>query len=128
MQRKWMMIGAVLTMLSVAIGAFGAHMLKESIGADAIAVYETGVQYHMIHAIGLLIIGLTAGQLGPSTKLKWAARLLFIGIIVFSGSLYVLSISGIKILGAITPIGGVAFIVGWLLLAIDVWQRGKDRA
>ncbi|HBU84069.1 MAG TPA: DUF423 domain-containing protein [Paenibacillus sp.] len=128
MQRKWMMMGAVLTMLSVAIGAFGAHMLKESIGADAIAVYETGVQYHMIHAIGLLIIGLTAGQLGPSTKLKWAARLLFIGIIVFSGSLYVLSISGIKILGAITPIGGVAFIVGWLLLAIDVWQRGKDRA
>ncbi|MDN4600729.1 DUF423 domain-containing protein [Paenibacillus sp. F6_3S_P_1C] len=128
MQRKWMMMGAVLTMLSVAIGAFGAHMLKESIGADAIAVYETGVQYHMIHAIGLLIIGLTAGQLGPSTKLKWAARLLFIGIIVFSGSLYVLSISGIKILGAITPIGGVAFIVGWLLLAIDVWQRGKDRS
>ncbi|KAF4325387.1 hypothetical protein G195_000908 [Phytophthora kernoviae 00238/432] len=123
-----MMTGAVLTMLSVAIGAFGAHMLKESIGADAIAVYETGVQYHMIHAIGLLIIGLTAGQLGPSTKLKWAARLLFIGIIVFSGSLYVLSISGIKILGAITPIGGVAFIVGWLLLAMDVWQRGKDRA
>jgi len=126
MQRKWMMLGAVLTMLSVAIGAFGAHMLKEKIGADAIAVYETGVQYHMIHAIGLLIIGLTAGQLGPSTKLKWAARLLFIGIIIFSGSLYVLSISGIKILGAITPIGGVAFIVGWLLLAIDVWQRGKD--
>lgn len=128
MQRKWMMMGAVMTMLSVAIGAFGAHMLKESIGADSIAVYETGVQYHMIHAIGLLIIGLTAGQLGPSTKLKWAARLLFIGIIVFSGSLYVLSISGIKILGAITPIGGVAFIVGWLLLAMDVWQRGKDRA
>ncbi|WP_405156059.1 DUF423 domain-containing protein [Paenibacillus sp. FSL K6-0108] len=128
MQRKWMMLGAVLTMLSVAIGAFGAHMLKERIGADAIAVYETGVQYHMIHAIALLIIGLTAGQLGPSTKLKWAARLLFTGIIIFSGSLYVLSISGIKMLGAITPIGGVAFIVGWLLFAIDVWQRGKDRS
>ncbi|UPK45798.1 DUF423 domain-containing protein [Paenibacillus pabuli] len=128
MQRKWMMLGAVLTMLSVAIGAFGAHMLKERIGADAIAVYETGVQYHMIHAIALLIIGLTAGQLGPSTKLKWAARLLFTGIIIFSGSLYVLSISGIKMLGAITPIGGVAFIVGWLLFAMDVWERGKDRS
>ncbi|QOS77903.1 DUF423 domain-containing protein [Paenibacillus sp. JNUCC31] len=128
MQRKWMMFGAVLTMLSVAIGAFGAHMLKDKIGADAIAVYETGVQYHMIHAIALLIIGLTAGQLGPSAKLKWAARLLFVGIIIFSGSLYVLSISGIKTLGAITPIGGVAFIVGWLLLAMDVWQRGKDRS
>lgn len=117
-----------MTMLSVAIGAFGAHMLKEKIGADAIAVYETGVQYHMIHALALLIVGLTAGQLGVSSKLNWAARLLFIGIIVFSGSLYVLSITGIKVLGAITPIGGVAFIAGWLLFALDVWQRGKDRS
>ncbi|MCM3205470.1 DUF423 domain-containing protein [Paenibacillus illinoisensis] len=128
MQRVWMTVGAVMTMLSVAIGAFGAHMLKEKIGADAIAVYETGVQYHMIHALALLIVGLTAGQLGVSSKLKWAARLLFIGIIVFSGSLYVLSITGIKVLGAITPIGGVAFIAGWLLFALDVWQRGKGRS
>ncbi|MBU5355747.1 DUF423 domain-containing protein [Paenibacillus silvae] len=128
MQRKWMMVGAILTMLSVGIGAFGAHMLKDKIGASAIATYETGVQYHMIHALGLLIIGLTAGQLGESLKLKWAARLLFAGIIIFSGSLYVLSISGIKILGAITPIGGVAFIIGWLLFAIDVWQRGQRRS
>ncbi|MCG7384862.1 DUF423 domain-containing protein [Paenibacillus sp. ACRRY] len=128
MQRVWMTVGAVMTMLSVAIGAFGAHMLKEKIGADAIAVYETGVQYHMIHALALLIVGLTAGQLGASSKLKWAARLLFIGIIVFSGSLYVLSITGIKVLGAITPIGGVAFIAGWLLFALDVWQRGKERS
>ncbi|WP_127536553.1 DUF423 domain-containing protein [Paenibacillus illinoisensis] len=128
MQRVWMTVGAVMTMLSVAIGAFGAHMLKEKIGADAIAVYETGVQYHMIHALALLIVGLTAGQLGVSSKLKWAARLLFIGIIVFSGSLYVLSITGIKVLGAITPIGGVAFIAGWLLFALDVWQRGKERS
>ncbi|PZT54336.1 DUF423 domain-containing protein [Paenibacillus silvae] len=128
MQRKWMMFGAILTMLSVGIGAFGAHMLKDKIGASAIATYETGVQYHMIHALGLLIIGLTAGQIGESLKLKWAARLLFTGIIIFSGSLYVLSISGIKILGAITPIGGVAFIIGWLLFAIDVWQRGQSRS
>lgn len=128
MQRVWMTVGAVMTMLSVAIGAFGAHMLKEKIGADAIAVYETGVQYHMIHALALLIVGLTAGQLGVSSKLKWAARLLFIGIIVFSGSLYVLSITGIKVLGAITPLGGVAFIAGWLLFALDVWQRGKERS
>nr|WP_154895933.1 DUF423 domain-containing protein [Paenibacillus xylanexedens] len=128
MQRVWMTVGAIMTMLSVAIGAFGAHMLKDKIGADAIAVYETGVQYHMIHALALLIVGLTAGQLGVSSKLKWAARLLFIGIIVFSGSLYVLSITGIKVLGAITPIGGVAFIAGWLLFALDVWQRGKERS
>jgi len=127
MQRRWMTVGAVLTMLSVAIGAFGAHMLKELVGADAIAVYETGVQYHMIHALGLLIIGLTAGQLGESAKLRWAARLLLIGIIVFSGSLYTLTITGVKMLGAITPIGGVAFILGWLLFALDLWQRGASR-
>ncbi|MDQ0170854.1 DUF423 domain-containing protein [Paenibacillus tundrae] len=128
MQRKWMMLGAILTMLSVAIGAFGAHIVKEHIDAKALATYETGVQYHMIHAVALLIVGLTAGQLGESTKLRWSARLLLIGIIVFSGSLYVLSTTGIKILGAITPIGGVAFIAGWLLFALDVWQRGKGRS
>ncbi|WP_145047925.1 MULTISPECIES: DUF423 domain-containing protein [Paenibacillus] len=128
MQRKWMMLGAILTMLSVAIGAFGAHIVKEHIDAKALATYETGVQYHMIHAVALLIVGLTAGQLGESAKLRWSARLLLIGIIVFSGSLYVLSTTGIKILGAITPIGGVAFIAGWLLFALDVWQRGKGRS
>ncbi|KQY83871.1 hypothetical protein ASD24_08685 [Paenibacillus sp. Root52] len=128
MQRKWMMLGAILMMLSVAIGAFGAHIVKEHIDAKALATYETGVQYHMIHAVALLIVGLTAGQLGESTKLRWSARLLLIGIIVFSGSLYVLSTTGIKILGAITPIGGVAFITGWLLFALDVWQRGKGRS
>ncbi|MEY8744679.1 DUF423 domain-containing protein [Bacillales bacterium AN1005] len=128
MQRKWMMLGAILTMLSVAIGAFGAHIVKEHIDAKALATYETGVQYHMIHAVALLIVGLTAGQLGESAKLRWSARLLLIGIIVFSGSLYVLSTTGIKILGAITPIGGVAFIAGWLLFALDVWQRGKGQS
>jgi uncharacterized membrane protein YgdD (TMEM256/DUF423 family) len=106
-----------MMMLAVAIGAFGAHIVKARIDADALAVYETGVKYHMIHAVGLLIIALAAGQWGPSTRLRWAARLLFTGIILFSGSLYVLSLTGIRVLGAITPLGGVCFIAGWILLA-----------
>ncbi|AHM65251.1 membrane protein [Paenibacillus polymyxa] len=117
MQRRWIMVGSIMMMLAVAIGAFGAHIVKAGIDADALAVYETGVKYHMIHAVGLLIIALAAGQWGPSTRLRWAARLLFTGIILFSGSLYVLSLTGIRVLGAITPLGGVCFIAGWILLA-----------
>ncbi|KAF6657572.1 DUF423 domain-containing protein [Paenibacillus polymyxa] len=117
MQRRWIMVGSIMMMLAVAIGAFGAHIVKARIDADALAVYETAVKYHMIHAVGLLIIALAAGQWGPSTRLRWAARLLFTGIILFSGSLYVLSLTGIRVLGAITPLGGVCFIAGWILLA-----------
>lgn len=106
-----------MMMLAVAIGAFGAHIVKARIDADALAIYETGVKYHMIHAVGLLIVALAAGQWGPSTRLRWAARLLFTGIILFSGSLYVLSLTGIRVLGAITPLGGVCFIAGWIFLA-----------
>ncbi|MCP3794719.1 DUF423 domain-containing protein [Paenibacillus sp. CH40] len=117
MQRKWIFVGSIMMMLAVAIGAFGAHIVKARIDADALAVYETGVKYHMIHAVGLLIIALVAGQWGPSNRLRWAARLLLTGIILFSGSLYVLSLTGIRVLGAITPLGGVCFIAGWVLLA-----------
>ncbi|MBU9709045.1 DUF423 domain-containing protein [Paenibacillus sp. AK121] len=117
MQRRWIMVGSIMMMLAVAIGAFGAHIVKARIDADALVIYETGVKYHMIHAVGLLIIALAAGQWGPSTRLRWAARLLFTGIILFSGSLYVLSLTGIRVLGAITPLGGVCFIAGWIFLA-----------
>ncbi|MDR6777915.1 uncharacterized membrane protein YgdD (TMEM256/DUF423 family) [Paenibacillus peoriae] len=117
MQRKWIFMGSIMMMLAVAIGAFGAHIVKAWIDADALAVYETGVKYHMIHAVGLLIIALAAGQWGSSNRLRWAARLLLTGIILFSGSLYVLSLTGIRVLGAITPLGGVCFIAGWILLA-----------
>ncbi|KZE66979.1 hypothetical protein AV545_23735 [Paenibacillus jamilae] len=117
MQRRWIMVGSIMMMLAVAIGAFGAHIVKARIDTDALAIYETGVKYHMIHAVGLLIVALAAGQWGSSTRLRWAARLLFTGIILFSGSLYVLSLTGIRVLGAITPLGGVCFIAGWILLA-----------
>ncbi|MEC0248101.1 DUF423 domain-containing protein [Paenibacillus chitinolyticus] len=117
--RLFMMLGSINMFLAVALGAFGAHMLKTKISADMLAVYQTGVQYHMIHAVGLIAIGLAADRLAQNQTLVnasgWA---ILIGIILFSGSLYVLSLSGIKVLGAITPFGGVAFLAGWVMLAI----------
>lgn len=123
MSRKWIGVGAILVMLSVMIGAFGAHMLKPIIGEDKITVYETGVQYHMIHALGIICIGIIAKLLGESKLLLWAARLLLIGIILFSGSLYALSITSLGPLGAITPLGGVCFIAGWICLAVTALKK-----
>jgi len=115
---KYAKIGALAAMLSVALGAFGAHLLKDRLTEDALDVYQTGVQYQMFHAVGILLIALLIDRL-PSQKLTvWAARLLTIGIVLFSGSLYALALSGVKVLGAITPLGGVAFIAGWICLAL----------
>lgn len=126
MQRRFIAWGAVLAMLSVGIGAFGAHMLKPVISEDYLKVYETGVQYHMAHALALILIGLTVGQWGENVRLRWSGRLIGLGIILFSGSLYALSISGIKILGAITPLGGVCFIAGWICFAAEAFSRKNN--
>ncbi|MEK4509711.1 DUF423 domain-containing protein [Paenibacillus anaericanus] len=123
MQRKYVRIGAVLMSLAVALGAFGAHILEPIIGEKATGTYETGVHYHMIHALGILITALLAGKLGESRKWLWANRLFVIGIVLFSGSLYLMAITGWKWLGPITPLGGISFIVGWLLLASAAWTN-----
>lgn len=119
--------GAVNAAIAVAFGAFGAHALKEKLSEHYLAIWETAVQYQMFHAIGLLAVGIlmSSSLMGPSTQLTWAGYLLLAGIIIFSGSLYVLSLSGIGILGAITPIGGVAFIAGWIMLIIAAIKFGK---
>lgn len=124
MAKKWIGIGAILVMLSVMIGAFGAHMLEPIIGEDKLSVYETGVHYHMIHALGIILIGVIAKIFGETKLLVWSARLLLIGVILFSGSLYALSISSLGPLGAITPLGGVCFIAGWICLAVSVLKKG----
>lgn len=112
--------GAVNAAIAVIFGAFGAHALKEKLTEKYLAIWETAVQYQMFHALGLIIIGIlmSSSLLGPITQLNWAGYLLLAGIIIFSGSLYVLSFTGIGILGAITPIGGVAFIAGWIMLIV----------
>ncbi len=119
--------GAINAAIAVGFGAFGAHALKERLSEHYLAVWETAVQYQMFHAIALLAIGILSSSalFGASTQLSWAGYLILAGIVIFSGSLYVLSLSGIGILGAITPIGGVAFIAGWIMLIIAAVKFGN---
>lgn len=116
------MTASILLALAVAIGAFGAHGLKAHLSTEMLQTYKTGVEYHFYHALGLLLIGILSISF-PSSLLNWSAILLAIGIILFSGSLYVLAITGIKWLGAITPFGGLSFIAGWVLLFVAVWKK-----
>jgi len=116
------MTASVLLALAVAIGAFGAHGLKAHLSTEMLQTYKTGVEYHFYHALGLLLIGILSISF-PSSLLNWSAILLAIGIILFSGSLYVLAITGIKWLGAITPFGGLSFIAGWVLLFVAVLKK-----
>lgn len=122
MSKTILMTASVLLALAVALGAFGAHGLKSQLSSDMMQTYKTGVEYHFYHALGLLLIGILAVSF-PSEMIKWSAILLMAGIILFSGSLYVLAVSGIKWLGAITPIGGLSFIAGWILLFLAVWKE-----
>lgn len=116
--KLFIQLAAVFGALAVIIGAFGAHGLKERMSADLMTVYQTGVQYHFYHVLALLVVGLIALQTPPSSWLNISGWAFVVGIVIFSGSLYLLAISGIRWLGAITPIGGVAFIVGWIALLI----------
>ncbi len=113
-------LGSVGMLLAVALGAFGAHALKKTLTPEMMAVYETAIHYHVYHALGLLAIGLLALHLPGSGALRWAGILMAVGLLLFSGSLYALSLSGLRWLGAITPAGGAAFLAAWLLLAVAV--------
>jgi len=107
-------------MLAVLLGAFGAHALRGRLSPDLLGIYQTAVQYHFWHALGLLAIGLVATQLPASVSLRWAGWLMLAGIVLFSGSLYLLATTGVRWLGAVTPLGGTAFIAAWALLAIAI--------
>jgi uncharacterized membrane protein YgdD (TMEM256/DUF423 family) len=115
-------IAAGLLFLAVGAGAFGAHALKARLAPDAFAVYQTAVQYHFWHALGLLAIGILLRQQPGSRTLALAGWLLVAGIVLFSGSLYALALTGVRGLGAITPLGGVAFLGGWAALAYAAWR------
>lgn len=117
-------LAAINGFIAVGLGAFAAHGLKNRLPEDLLAIFQTGVQYQMYHALALFGVGLLAMQLSDSTLLRASGWLFLVGIIIFSGSLYILSLSGIRWLGAITPIGGVAFLAGWLLLAVAMLSRG----
>jgi uncharacterized membrane protein YgdD (TMEM256/DUF423 family) len=117
MDRTFVLAGAIAGLIAVAFGAFGAHGLRGRLAPDMLAVFETGVRYHMYHALALLLVAALAPRL-PGKAIVSAGWLFVAGIVLFSGSLYVLAVTGVTALGAITPIGGVAFLAGWVALAI----------
>ncbi len=115
----WIQIGSIVMLMGVVLGAFGAHGLKNVLSPEAKQIYQTAVLYHLIHGLALVVTGLLKVMKPEITGTKPAAVLFFIGIVLFSGSLYLLSLTGIKKFGMITPLGGLAFIVGWLMLALS---------
>jgi len=125
--KKFIVTGALHGFLAVALGAFGAHALKDIVDDYGLDIWETAVQYQMFHATGLLIIGLLMSSklLGEVKQLKLAGIFFNLGILFFAGSLYVLAVSGIKVLGAITPIGGVLFLAGWVLIIVSALKHAK---
>jgi uncharacterized membrane protein YgdD (TMEM256/DUF423 family) len=132
MHKKFLMIAALLGALSVALGAFAAHKLKDVLAPDVLQIFETAVRYQMYHALALLATGILLLQV-PSKQLAWAGNLFIAGIILFSGSLYLLcfikqqQIDALWV-GAITPLGGLCFIAGWILLAIGIGGRRPTTA
>jgi len=125
--KKFIVTGALHGFLAVALGAFGAHALKEVLDDYNRGIWETAVQYQMFHATALLVIGILMSSklLGEVKQLNLAGIFFNLGIVFFSGSLYVLAISGVKVLGAITPIGGVLFLAGWVLIIVSVLKHTR---
>ena len=119
MDRTFLALGALFAGLAVAAGAFGAHGLKGRLAPDMLEVFETAARYQMYHALGLMVVAWTAARWPATAVAGWC---MVAGILVFCGSLYVLSLTGIRWLGAITPLGGLAFIAGWLALALAAWR------
>ncbi len=110
-----------MAFLAVGLGAFGAHALRDRLSSDMLTIFEVGVRYHMYHALGLLAVAWAISR-WPEKNLNAAGWAFIVGIIIFSGSLYILSITGMRWLGAITPIGGLAFLIGWAIL---VWSVAR---
>jgi uncharacterized membrane protein YgdD (TMEM256/DUF423 family) len=117
MDRLFVALGAVSGFVAVAAGAFGAHGLRARLAPDLLAVFETAARYQMYHALALLAVAWVAAR-WPGPLPQWAGWLFVVGTVLFSGSLYALALSGVRWLGAITPLGGAAFLAGWICLAL----------
>lgn len=122
MAKVFLILGAVSAFMAIALGAFGAHALKARLATDLLAIFHTAAQYHFWHALGLLIVGILALRFPDLALIKWSGWLMVAGTVVFSGSLYVLSLTGLRILGAFAPLGGVAFLAAWVLLGLGIWK------
>lgn len=122
--KLFVILGSLNLLLGVGLGAFGAHGLKARVAPEMLKVWEPAVLYHLLHGLGLLLIGILCQVLPDAALLKPAGWLLQAGIVLFSGSLYLLVLTGSKPLGIITPIGGVSFLLGWGLVAVAAWKYG----
>lgn len=121
MDRIFFVAGSIVAFFAVALGAFAAHGLKPRLTPEMLAVFEVGVRYQMYHALALFAVAWASSR-WPDSRAHFAGWAFLFGIVVFSGSLYVLSLTGIRWIGAITPIGGVAFLIGWIILVWAVWR------
>ncbi|MEL6494794.1 MAG: DUF423 domain-containing protein [Cyanobacteria bacterium J06623_7] len=122
MTRIFLAIASMLGGISVVFGAFASHALKDRLSANSLAIWETGTKYQMYHALALMLVAILVSRFPDSLLLTVAGYAFIAGIFIFSGSLYALTLTGIRWLGAITPIGGGAFLVGWLCLALATWR------
>ena len=121
MLRGFLMLAAFFGFTGVALGAFAAHGLKSRLSAEYLAIFHTGVTYQLVHTLALLGVALLATQI-PGRLITWAGASFAIGILLFSGSLYLLTITGMSKLGIVTPFGGLAFLVGWVCLGLAAWR------
>ena len=121
MDRLWLLLGAGYGFIAVALGAFGAHALKQKLSTDMLAVWRTAVEYQFYHALALLLIGVLARQM-PASSFNAAGICFAAGVLLFSGSLYALALSDVRMLGAVTPLGGLLFLMGWIFLG---WTIAK---
>ena len=121
MLRGFLMLAAFFGFTGVALGAFAAHGLKNRLSAEYLAIFHTGVTYQLVHALALLAVALLATQI-PGRLATWAGASFAIGILLFSGSLYLLTLTGFSKLGIVTPFGGLAFLAGWLCLGLAAWR------
>lgn len=120
--KLFIILGSLSAFFGVGLGAFGAHGLKSRVAPEMLVVWQTGVQYHLVHALALLLIGIICHLVPDDSLVRAAGWALLIGTLLFSGSLYVMVLSGIRPLGMITPLGGIAFLIGWLLLTMAAWR------
>lgn len=123
MLRSFLMLAAVFGFSGVGLGAFAAHGLKGRLTPEYLAIFQTGVQYQLVHALALLGVAVLANVL-PGRLIGWAGALFCLGIVLFSGSLYALTLTGVARLGIITPFGGLAFLAGWACLGLAAWRLG----
>jgi uncharacterized membrane protein YgdD (TMEM256/DUF423 family) len=120
------MLGALGMLSAVALGAFATHGLRARLPPEALSIFRTGIEYHFYHAIGLFVVGQLAASAPDSRLLQWAGALMAAGIVLFSGALYALALSGERWWGAVPPFGGIAWLAAWLMIAIAMW-RGRAR-